>query len=223
MKKAVILLSGGLDSATALYLAKSKGYEVYAVSFEYGQRHYKEIVCASKLAKKAEVAEHIIVKTNMEAWGGSALTDKNIDIPKGYDSRKDIPVTYVPARNMIFLAYGASYAEAIGSQDIFIGVSEVDYSGYVDCRQQFIDAMENAVNLGTVCAVEHNKKMKIHAPFINMTKSEEIQIGMKLAVDYALTWSCYRGEDKACGQCDSCALRLKAFKEAGAQDPIEYA
>ncbi len=223
MKKAVVLLSGGLDSATALYLAKSQGYEVYAISFEYGQRHDKEIACAGKLAKEAGVADHIIVKTNMEEWGGSALTDKEIDIPSGDENRKDIPVTYVPARNMIFLAYGASYAEAIGAQDIFIGVSEVDYSGYVDCRQQFIDSMENTINLGTVCAVEHNKKIKIHAPFINMTKSEEITLGMKLKVDYGLTWSCYRGEDKACGQCDSCVLRLKAFKEAGAKDPIAYA
>ncbi|MBZ4644918.1 MAG: 7-cyano-7-deazaguanine synthase [Petroclostridium sp.] len=222
MKKAVVLLSGGLDSATALYLAKAEGYEVYAISFDYGQRHNKELLCAAKLAEKAGVKQHITIKTNMEAWGGSALTDRSIDIPKGDENRKDIPVTYVPARNMIFLSYAASYAETIGSQDIFIGVSQVDYSGYVDCRQEFINAMEHAINMGTVCAVEHGKKIKIHAPFIHMKKSEEIQLGMKLGVDYSFTWSCYRGEDLACGVCDSCVLRLKAFHEAGYGDPIKY-
>lgn len=222
MKKAVVLLSGGLDSSTALYLAKSEGYEVYAISFDYGQRHNKELLCAAKLAEKTGVKQHIIVKTNMDAWGGSALTDKNIDVPEGDENRKDIPITYVPARNMIFLSYAASYAEAIGSQDIFIGVSEVDYSGYVDCRQEFINAMENAINMGTVFAVEHGKKIKIHAPFIHMKKSEEIKLGMKLGVDYSLTWSCYRGEKLACGVCDSCLLRLRAFHEAGYEDPIKY-
>lgn len=223
MKKAVVLLSGGLDSTTVLYMAKSEGYDVYALSFDYGQRHSKEITCAKQVAEKACVKEHIIVKTNMNAWGGSALTDKNIDVPEGDENREDIPVTYVPARNMIFLAYAASYAEAIGAQDIFIGVSEVDYSGYVDCRQEFIDAMENAINAGTVCAVEKGKKLKIHAPLIHMKKADEIKLGLKLGVDYSMTWTCYTGGDEACGVCDSCLLRMKAFKEAGVEDSIKYA
>ncbi|MCX7922632.1 MAG: 7-cyano-7-deazaguanine synthase QueC [Clostridia bacterium] len=222
MKKAIVLFSGGIDSTTALYLAKSEGYEVYALSFEYGQRHDKEIECAKKVANAAGVKEHIVIKTDIAAWGGSALTDTSIDIPEGDMESKDIPVTYVPARNMIFLAYAASYAEAIGAQDIFIGVSEVDYSGYVDCRQEFITAMENAVNMGTVCAVEHNKKIKIHAPFISMKKSDEIKLGMKLGVDYSDTWSCYNGGLNACGICDSCKLRLHAFNVAGYTDPIKY-
>ncbi|MBC2581041.1 7-cyano-7-deazaguanine synthase QueC [Clostridium sp. DJ247] len=222
MKKAVVLLSGGLDSSTAVYLAKKEGYEVYAISFDYGQRHNKELNCAKNVAEAAGVKEHIIVTTNMNAWGGSALTDDNIDVPDGKEINKEIPVTYVPARNMIFLSYAASYAEAIGAQDIYIGVSEVDYSGYVDCREEFIKAMENAINNGTVCAVENDKKIKIHTPFINMKKSDEIKLGMELGVDYSLTWSCYRGEELACGTCDSCILRIKAFEEAGYEDPIAY-
>lgn len=222
MKKAVVLLSGGLDSSTAVYLAKREGFEVYAISFDYGQRHDKELNCAKNVAEKAGIKEHVIVTTNMNVWGGSALTDKNIEVPEGKEDSKDIPVTYVPARNMIFLAYAASYAEAIGAQDIFIGVSEVDYSGYVDCREEFINAMENAINHGTVCAVEQGRKIKIHAPFLNMTKAEEIKLGIELGVDYSLTWSCYKGEALACGICDSCMLRLKAFEEAGYKDPVEY-
>ncbi|WP_024834774.1 7-cyano-7-deazaguanine synthase QueC [Ruminiclostridium josui] len=222
MKKAVVLLSGGMDSTTALYIAKSEGYEVYAISFNYGQRHYKELECAKIISEKAGVKEHIIVNTNMDAWGGSALTDTNISVPDSSTNKGKIPITYVPARNMIFLSFAASYAEVIGSQDIFIGVSEVDYSGYVDCRQEFIDAMENAINLGTVCAVEEGKKIKIHAPLVSMTKSDEIKLGISLGVDYGLTWTCYRGEELACGTCDSCSLRLKAFKEAGEKDPIKY-
>lgn len=222
MKKAVVLLSGGLDSSTAIYLAKKEGYEVYAISFDYGQRHDKELDCAKNIAEKAGVREHIIVTTNMNAWGGSALTDKNIEVPEGKEESKEIPVTYVPARNMIFLSYAASYAEVVGAQDIFIGVSEVDYSGYVDCREEFISAMENAINNGTVCAVEQGRKIKIHAPFLHMTKAEEIKLGKELGVDYGLTWSCYKGEELACGVCDSCMLRLKAFKEAGYEDPVKY-
>ena len=223
MKKAVVLLSGGLDSTTVLYIAKSEGYDVYALSFDYGQRHSKEIDCAKQVAKKAGIKEHVIIKTNMNAWGGSALTDESIEVPKGDKNRNEIPITYVPARNMIFLAYAASFAEAIGAQDIFIGVSQVDYSGYVDCRKEFIDAMENAINMGTVCAVEKGKKIKIHAPLIYMKKSEEIELGVKLGADFSITWTCYEGGDAACGVCDSCLLRLKAFKEAGLEDTIKYA
>ncbi len=222
MRKAVVLLSGGLDSATALYLAKSQGYEVYAMSFDYGQRHKKELECATKISEKVGVNKHVTVKTDFTLWGGSALTDKDIDVPKGDEKRTDIPATYVPARNMIFLSYAASYAEAIGAQDVFIGVSEIDYSGYVDCRKEFIEAMENAINMGTVCSVEHGRRIKLHTPFIDMKKSEEIEIGMKLGVDYSMTWSCYRGEAIACGTCDSCLLRLNAFREAGFDDPIKY-
>lgn len=222
LKKAVVLLSGGMDSTTALYIAKSQGYEVYAISFNYGQRHFKELECAKIISEKADVKEHIIVNTNMDAWGGSALTDTSISVPDSNIHNGKIPITYVPARNMIFLSFAASYAEVIGAQDIFIGVSEVDYSGYVDCRQEFIDAMENAINFGTVCAVEEGKKIKIHAPLVCMTKSDEIKLGIKLGVDYSLTWTCYRGEELACGTCDSCSLRLKAFKEAGEKDPIQY-
>jgi 7-cyano-7-deazaguanine synthase len=222
MKKAVILLSGGLDSTTALYLAKSQGYEVYSMCFDYGQRHDKELQCAKNVAEKAGVKEHILVKTNMGAWGGSALTDKNIEIPEGDENRKDIPITYVPARNMIFLAYAASYAEVVGAQDIFIGVSQVDFSGYVDCRQEFIESMENAINQGTVCAVVQGKKIKVQAPFMYMTKTEEVELGRSLGVDYSDTWTCYNGDELACGTCDSCLLRIKAFKEAGFEDPLKY-
>lgn len=222
MKKAVVLLSGGLDSTTALYLAKSEGNEVYAISFDYGQRHDKELECAKNIAKEANVKEHVIVKTNMDAWGGSALTDKNIEVPEGKLDSKEIPVTYVPARNMIFLSFAASYAEKVEAQEIFIGVSEVDYSGYVDCRQEFLDSMEKTINLGTVCGAEKEKKIKIRAPFVNMTKSQEIELGISLGVDYKKTWSCYKGEELACGECDSCKLRIKAFKDIGQNDPLEY-
>ena len=221
-KKAVVLLSGGMDSSTVLYMAKAEGYEIFAISFNYGQRHYKEIDCAKAVSEKAGVKEHIIVNTNMDAWGGSALTDKDINVPESNTNDNKIPITYVPARNMIFLSFAASYAEAIGSQDIFIGVSEMDYSGYVDCRQEFIDAMENAINKGTVCAVEEGRNIKIHVPLIHMTKSDEIKQGIDLGVDYGLTWTCYKGEELACGTCDSCMLRLKAFKEAGYTDPLCY-
>ncbi len=222
MKKAVVLLSGGMDSTTVLYIAKSQGYEVYALSFDYGQRHKKELDCAKRIADRAGVKDHVIVTTNMNAWGGSALTDDKIDVPDRDESSKDIPITYVPARNMIFLSYAASYAEVVGAQDIFIGVSEVDYSGYVDCRQEFIDAMENAINMGIVCAVEKGKRIKIQAPLVHMKKSDEIKLGASLGADYGLTWTCYRGEEEACGTCDSCVLRLRAFEEAGMRDEVRY-
>lgn len=218
MKKAVVLLSGGLDSAVAIHLAKSQGFEVYALSFDYGQRHNKEVECAKATAQLVGAQEHNLVTLQLNLWGGSSLTDKNLNVEDGDVTRTDIPMTYVPARNMVFLSVAASYAEAIGAQDIFIGVSEVDYSGYVDCRESFIEAMENAINMGTVAAVEHGKKFKIHAPFIYKTKAQEIQLGEQLGVDWSHTWSCYRGGEKPCGTCDSCLLRAKAFAEAGVVD-----
>lgn len=218
--KAIVLLSGGLDSSVALYLAKSKRFELYALSFDYGQRHGRELQSAREIASKAGVKEHHIINMRLDSWGGSSLTDKDIEMEKGNVDRNDIPVTYVPARNMVFLSTAASYAEAIGARDIFIGVSQVDYSGYVDCRKKFIDSMQSTINLGTVCGAEENDPITIHAPFINKQKSDEIRLGIELGVDFSLTWSCYKGGEKPCGTCDSCLLREKAFKEAGINDPL---
>ena len=218
--KAIVLLSGGLDSAVAIYLAKSKGYEVYALSFSYGQKHTKELECAKNIANKVGAKEHKIVNLALNSWGGCSLTDDSMEVKTGDAERSDIPDTYVPARNMVFLSVAASYAEAVKAQDIFIGVSQVDYSGYVDCRQEFIEAMEKAINQGTELAVEQKKPTMIHAPFINMTKAEEIKMGLELGLDFADTWTCYKGGEKPCGECDSCLLRLKAFEEAGMIDPL---
>ena len=217
--KAIVLLSGGLDSATSLYIAMEQGFEIHALSFDYGQRHLKELQSAMEIAKNAGVKSHKIVSLGISQWGGSSLTDMSMEIKPGNTNSETVPDTYVPARNMIFLSVAASMAEAIGAQDIFIGVSQLDYSGYVDCREEFIRAMEAAINKGTVCAVEEDRPIKLHTPLINMTKSEEIKLGIKLGVDYSLTWSCYRGEDKPCGICDSCLLRKNAFEEAGFEDP----
>lgn len=219
MSKAVVLLSGGLDSTTALYLAKSEGHEVHALSFDYGQRHERELESARRIAQAAGVASHQVVSLKLGQWGGSSLTDKTMTVGDGDVDRTDIPDTYVPARNMVFLSVAASMAEALGAQDIYIGVSEVDYSGYVDCRQVFIDAMERAINLGTVMGAEKGQPIKLHAPFAHMTKADEIRLGRRLGVDFSQTWSCYRGGERPCGTCDSCLLRAKAFAEAGIEDP----
>ena len=219
MSKAVVLLSGGLDSAVALSVAKSDGHEVYALSFDYGQRHSRELRSARAVAERAGVEAHHVVSLKLDSWGGSALTDSRINVEEGDVNRTDIPVTYVPARNMVFLSVAASLAEAIGAQHIYIGVSQVDYSGYVDCRRVFIDAMQQAVNKGTVMCAERGQSITIHAPFIDMTKAQEIALGLKLGVDFGLTWSCYRGGERPCGTCDSCKLRAKAFAEAGISDP----
>jgi len=218
MKRAVVLLSGGLDSAVTLWQAKSQGYELYTLSFNYGQKHNRELNAAARLSTLAGVKEHRIVNLNLDQWGGSSLTDKTMEIEDGDINRTDIPITYVPARNMVFLSIAASFAEAIEARHIFIGVSEVDYSGYVDCRQEFIEAMEVAINKGTVMGAAHNKPITIHAPFIHKTKTQEIIMGVELGVPFEETWSCYRGGAYPCGTCDSCLLREKAFKDAGIKD-----
>ncbi len=219
MSKAIVLLSGGLDSCVALHVAKNDGHEVSALSFNYGQRHSKELECARRIATRAKVAEHNVVSLDLAQWGGSSLTDKSLEVADGDIDSHEIPQTYVPARNMVFLSVAASLAEAKGAEHIYIGVSQVDYSGYVDCRKVFIDAMEKAINLGTVMGAERGKHITIHAPFENMTKADEIRLGLKLGVDFGLTWSCYRGGERPCGTCDSCLLRAKAFAEVGIEDP----
>ena len=221
MKKAIVLLSGGLDSTTALYLAKSQGFdEIYAITFLYGQKHDKELQSAKNIARTAGVKEHKIVELLLNQWSGCTLTDPNLKVEDGNVAREDIPATYVPARNMVFLSVAASWADALDITDIFIGVSEVDYSGYVDCREEFIRAMENAINLGTVLGAEKKQHITLHAPFMHMTKAEEVKLGTALGVDFGLTWTCYRGGDRPCGTCDSCLLRAKAFEEAGIEDPL---
>lgn len=221
MKKAIVLLSGGLDSTTALYLAKNQGFdELYAITFLYGQKHDKELKSAQAVAKAVGVKEHKIVNLLLNQWHGCSLTDPDMEVKDGDAERTDIPDTYVPARNMVFLSVAASWADALDITDIFIGVSEVDYSGYVDCREEFIKAMEQAVNLGTVLGAEKKQHITIHAPFMHMTKAEEVKLGEQLDVDFGLTWTCYRGGDKPCGTCDSCLLRAKAFEEAGVTDPL---
>ena len=220
MKKAIVLLSGGLDSTTALYLAKSQGFdELYALTFRYGQKHGKELEAAKAVAKAVGVKEHKIVELLLNQWQGCSLTDDSMEITDGDIHRTEIPDTYVPARNMVFLSVAASYADALGITDIFIGVSEVDYSGYVDCREAFIQAMEKAINLGTVLGAEREQHITLHAPFMHMTKAEEVKLGVRLGVDFGLTWTCYRGDAHPCGTCDSCLLRAKAFREAGVEDP----
>lgn len=221
MKKAIVLLSGGLDSTTALYFAKSQGFdEIYAITFQYGQKHNKELESAIIVAKATAVKEHKIVNLLLNQWGGSSLTDPNMEVEDGDIKQDEIPDTYVPARNMVFLSVAASWADALDIADIFIGVSEVDYSGYVDCREEFIRAMENAINLGTVLGAVKKQHITIHAPFMYMTKAEEVKLGTQLGVDFGLTWTCYRGDDTPCGSCDSCLLRAKAFAEAEEKDPL---
>jgi 7-cyano-7-deazaguanine synthase len=220
-KKAVILYSGGLDSTTCLAIAKAEGYSPFAISFSYGQRHSVELDLAKKHAKKAGAVEHLVVDFDYRKVGGSALTS-NIAVPKeGVGS--EIPVTYVPARNTIFLSFALGWAEVLGAFDIFIGVNALDYSGYPDCRPEYIASFEAMANLATKAGVEGNR-LTIHAPLINLTKAEIIQKGVALGVDYSLTHSCYdpSPEGIACGLCDSCRLRLKGFIEAGIPDPVKY-
>ena len=226
-KRAVILLSGGLDSATTLAVARSEGYRCYALTFAYGQRHKREIDAAKKVAQSLGACEHRLIDIDLAAFGGSALTDPAIDVPKdrtGLDGLTQIPLTYVPARNTIFLSYALAWAEVLGAFDIFIGVNSTDYSGYPDCRAEFIAAFEKTANLATAAAVEGKGRYNIHTPIIKMTKARIILAGTKLGVDYSLTHSCYDPDEqgRSCGKCDSCRLRLKGFAEAGLEDPIEY-
>jgi 7-cyano-7-deazaguanine synthase len=224
-KKAVVLLSGGIDSATTLAIAKNSGYEAYAISFRYGQRHNFEIEAAKKIALKMDVKRHLIMDVGLSFFGGSALTD-DIPVPKNEKIEnigKNIPVTYVPARNIIFLSLALGWAEVLGAVDIFIGVNAIDYSGYPDCRDEFIKVFERTANLGTKSGVE-GRKITIHTPLIKLTKAEIIKKGIALKLDYSLTHSCYDPdkEGRACGKCDSCLLRKKGFEEAGVEDPTTY-
>jgi 7-cyano-7-deazaguanine synthase len=223
-KKAVILLSGGLDSATVLAIAKAEGYELYALSFSYGQRHAWELEAAKRVAASIGMAQHRVTTIDLRAFGGSALTD-DIDVPKGRDAEEmshGIPITYVPARNTIFLSFALAWAEVLGASDIFLGVNALDYSGYPDCRPEFIAAFEKMANLATKAGVEGRQHLRIHTPLIAMTKAQIIATGTKLGVDYGLTSSCYDpGPTGApCGQCDSCLLRQKGFRENELEDPI---
>jgi len=226
MKHAVVLLSGGLDSATTLAIARAQGYEIYALSFDYGQRHQRELEAAKKIAKSLGTREHRIVKIDNQIFGGSALTG-DIDVPKSRSENEigsGIPATYVPARNTIFLAHALAWAETIPAGHIFIGANAIDYSGYPDCRPEFIALFETLANIGTKTGTE-GARIQIHAPLIKMSKAEIVRKAVELDVDLSLTHSCYDPlpNGRACGKCDSCLLRQKGFREAGVTDPIKYA
>jgi 7-cyano-7-deazaguanine synthase len=226
MKHAIVLLSGGIDSTTTLAIAIAQGYATYVLSFDYGQRHSLELEAARRVAKSLGVKEHRAVKIDNRIFGGSALTD-DVDVPKGRSEKEiaaGVPITYVPARNTIFLSYALAWAEVLGASDIFIGVNALDYSGYPDCRPEFITAFENLASLATKSGVE-GQRFRIHAPLISLSKAEIIRRGTELGIDFSLTHSCYdpTADGRACGRCDSCHIRLKGFREAGLQDPIAYA
>ena len=226
MKKAVILLSGGLDSATTLAIAQNDGFTPYGLTFSYGQRHQFEIGASQKIAEACNLTDHIITEIDLRAFGGSALTD-DIDVPKDRSESTmggSIPVTYVPARNTIFLSFALAWAEVLQSNDIFLGVNSMDYSGYPDCRPEYIQSFQTMANLATKAGVEGAQSITIHTPLISMTKKEIIRKGLELGVDYSLTHSCYDPDKagNACGRCDSCIIRLKGFQEAGTADPINY-
>jgi 7-cyano-7-deazaguanine synthase len=224
LRPAVVLLSGGLDSTTALGIAKTEGFECYAMSFRYGQRHVFELTAAERIAVQLGVRDHVVVDINLRQFGGSALTS-DIEVPKGRTTGEmghGIPVTYVPARNTVFLSFALAWAETLGSQDVYIGVNALDYSGYPDCRPEYILAYETMANLATRAGVEGHQQLKIHTPLIRMTKAEIIAWGMRLDIDYGLTSSCYDpgADGRPCGGCDSCLLRAKGFREAGFPDPL---
>ena len=223
-RPAVVLLSGGLDSSTVLAIAKSQGFAPYALSFRYGQRHIQELKAAESVVAAQGAAKHVVAQIDLREFGGSALT-ADIAVPKGRsttDMSHGIPITYVPARNTVFLSFALAWAETLGASDIFIGVNALDYSGYPDCRPEYIAAYETMANLATKAGVEGTQKLKIHTPLINLTKAQIVQEGLRLGVDYGLTSSCYDpGEDgRPCGTCDSCLLRAKGFAEAGVPDPL---
>ena len=225
-KKAVVLLSGGVDSTTILAIAQSQGYDVYTMSFRYGQRHVLELDSAKQISEKMGVKKHVIIDIDLRAFGGSALTD-DIDVPKERSDQEigtGIPITYVPARNTIFLSFALAWAETLEINTIFIGVNALDYSGYPDCRPEYIEAYQRMGNLATKAGVEGTAKLKIETPLISMTKAQIIQKGAELGVDYGLTLSCYDPDPqgRACGACDSCLLRVKGFEEAGVADPTVY-
>ena len=224
MKKAICLISGGLDSSVTGYIAKKQGYEIYAITFNYGQRHKKEIESAKKIAKSLKVKKHLLFNIDFEKIGGSSLVEKDLDVEINHDIKdigKKIPSTYVPARNTIFLSIALAYAESVDADSIFIGVNSVDYSAYPDCRPEFIKTFEKLANIATKKGVK-GKKIKIKTPLLYMSKSEIIKKGFQLKVPFEKTWSCYIGEEKACGRCESCILRLKGFKDAKKKDPLEY-
>ena len=226
-KKAVVLLSGGLDSATTLAVANSQGYECYAISFDYGQRHKFELDSARQVAQKISAVDHKIINIDLSAaagFGKSALTDE-IEVPKDREeTQEEIPVTYVPARNTIFLSFALGLAEVLGAFDIFIGVNAVDYSGYPDCRPEFVEAFQKLANLATAAGVEGKGEYKIHAPLLDMTKAQIVKTGLGLGVDYGITHTCYDPDETgaACGRCDACKLRLEGFATAGSSDPTRY-
>lgn len=218
MKKAVVLLSGGLDSTTCMSVAAQEGYEIYSMSFDYGQRHQRELEAAKAVARYYQVKEHRIIK--IDNVGGSALTDSSLQVPD-YVENDEIPITYVPARNILFLSYALGYGEVIGAEAIFIGISSVDYSGYPDCRPEFLEAYQKVAQVGTKAGA-NGQTIEIKAPLIHLSKAETIRLAAHNGAPLHLTTSCYRGGEKACGTCDSCTLRLRGFDEAGHKDPIEY-
>ena len=223
--RAVVLLSGGLDSATALAIAGNQGFETYALSFRYGQRHTVELAAAQRVAAALGAQRHVIADIDLGAFGGSALTDSAIDVPHHESADEiggQIPVTYVPARNTIFLSFALAWAETLGSADVFIGVSALDYSGYPDCRPEFIAAFETLAGLATKAGVDGTQRLRIHAPLIDLTKAQTIKVGLDLGVDYGLTHSCYDPDgERPCGSCDSCLLRGRGFAELGLTDPAD--
>ncbi len=224
-KRAVVLLSGGMDSATSAAAARAEGFDLYTLAFNYGQRHRRELASAQAVSQALGAKDHRVVTIDLRAFGGSALTD-DIDVPHDRtlaEMGHDIPVTYVPGRNLIFLSFATAYAEVVGADDIFIGVNMLDNSGYPDCRQEFLDAFVQTANLATKAGTQDGRHLQIHAPLIALTKGGIVKRGLELGVPFALTWSCYEGDELACGTCDSCQLRLKGFAEAGVTDPIAYA
>ncbi len=222
--KAVVLLSGGLDSTTALAIAHQAGFELHALSFDYGQRHQREVEAAEAIARYYHVQTQKTITIDLRAFGGSALT-ADFDVPHARSLEKmsqEIPITYVPARNTIFLSFALAYAEVTGANDIYLGINAIDYSGYPDCRPEYLEAYERMANLATKATTQDGRRFHIHAPLLYMNKADIIRRGVELGVPYELTWSCYEGGELACGTCDSCLLRLNGFAEAGLQDPIGY-